>query len=250
MAAKNDLPLAGKNALITGASSGLGRALAVELASRGAGLLLAARNQDKLAQTAQQAQAHGHGSVLVQICDVGDRGQVDALAAAVESSLGGLDILVNNAGIGRASKVAESDPDAVQEMLQVNLWGLYLVTRACLPLISDRRGWVVNISSVAALNPSPGFAMYAASKAAVSSFSRSLRQELRLDGVRVLDVCPGMMGTAFFEGFSASGKPPVPTDAGPLLHPAEAARAICDALCLPANAAVNELVIRPAWQER
>jgi short-subunit dehydrogenase len=247
---QENLPLTGKAALITGASSGLGRALAIEMANRGAGLLLAARNQDRLGQAAQQAGAYAHGDVVIQPCDVGDQGQVDALATEAERAFGGLDILINNAGIGRAGKVAESDTDAVRQMLGVNLWGLYLVTRACLPLVSERRGWVVNISSVAALNPSPGFAMYAASKAAVSSFSRSLRQELRLDGVRVLDVCPGMMGTAFFDGFTASGKPPVPTDAGPLLDPADAAHAICDALCLPENAAVNELVIRPAWQER
>lgn len=248
--ARDNLPLYGRAALVTGASSGLGRALAIELAQRGARLVLAARDKDKLAQTAQQAGGQADGDVRVQPCDVSDRQQVDSLASAAQSAFGGLDILINNAGIGRAGKVAESDPEAIQEMLQVNLWGLFLVTRACLPLITDRKGWLVNISSVAAFNPSPGFAMYAASKAAVSSFSRSLRQELRHDGVRVLDVCPGMMGTAFFDGFSVDGKAPVPTDAGTLLEPADAARAICDALCLPANTAVNELVIRPTWQER
>jgi NAD(P)-dependent dehydrogenase (short-subunit alcohol dehydrogenase family) len=177
---QENLPLTGKAALITGASSGLGRALAIEMANRGAGLLLAARNQDRLGQAAQQAGAYAHGDVVIQPCDVGDQGQVDALATEAERAFGGLDILINNAGIGRAGKVAESDTDAVRQMLGVNLWGLYLVTRACLPLVSERRGWVV----------------------------------------------------------------------GPLLDPADAAHAICDALCLPENAAVNELVIRPAWQER
>ncbi len=247
---QDNLPLAGQAALVTGASRGLGRALAIELAQRGANLILAARDQDGLARTAQAAKIHDQAEVLVQPCDVRDREEVASLAAAAKRTYGGLDILVNNAGLGRAAKVADSDPDDVELMIRVNLWGLYLVTRACLPVMKDRGGWVVNISSVAAFSPSPGFAMYAATKAAVSSFSQSLRQELRHDGVRVMNVSPGMMETSFFEEFAEGGKAPVPTDAGPLLQSVDAARAIGDALCLPVNAAVNELTIRPAWQER
>jgi 3-oxoacyl-[acyl-carrier protein] reductase len=247
---ENNLPLEGKAALVTGASRGLGRALAIELAQRGANLILASRDENDLAQTAQIANSKRRVEILIQACDVGSLEQVEALAAESQQAFGGLDILINNAGLGRAALVADSNPEDAELMIRVNLWGLYLVTRACLPLMKDRKGWVVNISSVAAINPSPGFAVYAATKAAVSSFSQSLRQELRHDGVRVMNVSPGMMETDFFKGFTKDGKAPVPTDAGPLLQSTEAARAIVDTLCLPTNAAVNELTIRPVWQER
>ncbi len=244
-------PLAGRVALVTGASSGLGRALALELARRGARLVLAARDRDRLSRTAREALVTDPADVLVQPTDLTRRQEVEALAAAAQRAFGGLDILVNNAGLGRADRVIDSDPGEVESMIQVNLWGLYLVTRFCLPLMLGREsGQVVNISSVAASNPSPGFAMYAATKAAVSSFSQSLRQELRGEGIRVLDVCPGMTDTAFFAGFAAGGKSPLPLEAGPLLKPSEVATAVADAICLPPNAAVNQLTIRPAWQER
>jgi NADP-dependent 3-hydroxy acid dehydrogenase YdfG len=244
-------PLAGKVALITGASRGIGRALAVELGGLGANLVLAARSREELAVAAQEAGEGGVNQVVVQAADVSRRQEVERLAGAVRDSFGGLDILVNNAGLGRAGKLVDSDPDEVDLMIRVNLWGLYLVTRFCLPLMAGRGGGeVVNIASVAAVKYSPGFAMYSATKFGVKALSEALRNEVQDQGIRVLTVHPGMTASHFFEGFTPDGKPQVDTGGRPLLQPAEVARAIAQALTLPANAAVNELTIRPVWQER
>jgi NADP-dependent 3-hydroxy acid dehydrogenase YdfG len=236
-----------KVALITGAGSGIGRALA--LAQEGASLVLAARSRDSLNQVAEQARKHQKKEVLVQPTDVSDRAQVESLMAAARQGFGGVDILANCAGLGYAGSVRASDPAQVEEMIRVNFYGLYLVTHLCLPLILARGGGdIVNIASVATLQASPGFAIYSATKYAVRGLSGSLRMELRDQGVRVLCVNPGMTETAFFEHF---GHTPTPPREGLSLMPAEhVAAAIMEALALPAATAINELTIRPSWQER
>lgn len=238
-----------KTALVTGAGSGIGRALALALAQEGARLLLAARSADKLEQVAEEARRQGGPEVLVQPTDVSDQGQVEALAAAAQQAWGQLHILANCAGVGYAGSVRSSDPAQAEEMIRVNFYGLYLVTRLCLPLVLAQGGGdIVNIASVAALKASPGFAIYSASKYAVRGLSDSLRMELRDLGVRVLCVHPGMTETGFFERF---GHTPVPPKEGlSLMPPEHVARTIVEALALPAETAINELTIRPSWQER
>ncbi|RJX29109.1 MAG: SDR family NAD(P)-dependent oxidoreductase [Desulfarculus sp.] len=238
-----------KVALVTGAGSGIGRALALALAQEGASLILAARSREKLSQAAGQAQPHAQNEILVQPTDVSDRAQVEKLAAAAQQAFGGVDILANCAGLGYGGPVLASDPAQAEEMIRVNFYGLYLVTRLCLPLILARGGGdIVNIASVAGLKASPGFAVYSASKYAVRGFTDSLRMELRDRGVRVLCVNPGMTQTAFFERFGSAPAPP--QEGQRLMPPEHVAAAIVEALALPAATAVNELTIRPSWQER
>ncbi len=165
-----------KAALLTGAGSGIGKALALILAAEGADLVLAARSRDQLEQVAGAAREVGADKVLAQPTDVGDAAAVEDLARAAQEAFGGLDILVNCAGLGYADLVLEGDTAEAEEMIRVNLWGLYLVTRHCLPLIIARGGGdVVNFASIAGLLPSPGYAVYAATKYGVRGFSESLR---------------------------------------------------------------------------
>lgn len=240
--------LAGKTALITGAGRGIGRALALALADRHLNLILASRTPGTLDEIATKAVDQTKGQVMAQALDVGDQAAVEKLAAEAGRAFGQIDILVNNAGEGYAGKVLGSDPDQVRRMIDSNLWGLYLVTRFCLPLMSG--GDIVNISSVAGMKYSPGFAMYSATKFAVRAFSEGLRNEAQDQGIRVLTVYPGMTDTDFFQRFAGPGQSPVPTSGGQLLHPAQVAEAIVHALEQPPGVAINELVIRPSWQER
>jgi short-subunit dehydrogenase len=239
----------GKAALITGAGSGIGRALALALAAQGANLILAARSLDSLSEVADAAPKQGESEILVQPTDVGDPEAVERLAQATARAFGGLDILINCAGIGYGGNVIDSDPEQAQEMIRVNLFGLYLVTRHCLPLIIQRGGGdVVNFASIAGLLPSPGYAVYAATKYGVRGFSESLRQEVREQGVRVMTVHPGMTQTAFFDRF---GESPVPPGVGQeLMSPEHVASAIVEALALPPETMIGELTIRPTWQVR
>lgn len=246
----NPKPLAGKVALITGATSGIGRALTLALALEGADLALASRNQDTLGNLGQEAAGLTDGQIMAQPTDVGRREQVEALADAVKNTFGHLDILVNNAGVGHAGTILDSNPDQVWEMIRTNLWGTYLVTRFCLPLMLGREGGdIVNISSVAGLKYAPGYAMYSATEFAVKAFSEALRNEVQSAGLRVLTVYPGMTESAFFQRMGAVGTP-LPHQKRELLKPEQVSRGIVMALSHPPEVAVNELVIRPSWQER
>lgn len=246
---QTERPLMGKTALVTGASRGIGAALALRLARAGANLVLAARERDDLLAVAAAAEDGAPVKVLAQVCDVSRRGQVEELARVVEDGFGRLDILINNAGLGRAAPVLESDPDDAEMMISVNLLGLYYVTRLCLPLMGEG-GDIVNLGSVAGIKSSPGFAVYAATKAAVCSFSESLRMELREQDIRVITVNPGMTDSNFFDGFTKEGKPQVATGGREILTPDQVAGAMLDVLLQPRNVAINEFTIRPSWQER
>ncbi|MCB2186658.1 MAG: SDR family oxidoreductase [Deltaproteobacteria bacterium] len=241
--------LAGRNALVTGASSGIGRAVAQDLLRAGCRVLLTARRTAELAETAHAADDPGPERAVILAGDVARPETAQALAKAVAERWGRLDILVNAAGVGYAGSVQDSDPDQVRRMLDVNLWGLYLVTRAMLPLMPGP-GDLVNLASVAGLKFSPGFAMYSASKFAVRAFSEALRNEVQGRGLRVTTVHPGMTDTAFFANFLSGGGSPVPHGQGELLTPEQVAQVIMFALTLPPGAALNEFTLRPTWQPR
>lgn len=242
---------ADKTAVITGAGGGIGRALALALAGEGANLVCVGRNVEALARAAQEARERTRGQVLAQPADVGEPEDVKALAAAVDRSFGQVDVLVNNAGVGYSGTVLDSDPEEVEEMLRTNVFGTYLVTHHLLPFMIGRGGGdIINLGSVAGLKYSPGFAAYSASKFAVRAFSEALRNEVQGEGIRVLTLHPGMTRTGFFDRFLPGGGSSLPDDADKYLDPAQVARVVLEALCLPPGAAVNEIVVRPTWQER
>jgi short-subunit dehydrogenase len=201
--------LHGRRALVTGASSGIGRALALRLARAGARVALVARRQQALDALAAEIRAAG-GEAFALACDVGDRARAEATCARAQELLGGVDLLVNNAGYGRHRRFLDSDVDDMERMLRVNFLGTLYVTRALLPaMVEGGGGWLVFVASVAGRIASPDESAYAASKFAVVGLASALTLELEEHGVHVLTVCPGVIDTPFFDEEALSRMPPV-----------------------------------------
>lgn len=189
--------IAGSRILITGASQGIGRALAEAAAAKGAKVLAAARSVELLDELAAQVRAKGGTLETVQ-ADVTSPDDRQHMADAALRHFGGLDILVNNAGIGATGQFIEADPDRLRKIFEVNFFGTTETTRVLLPLL--RKGTkpaIVNISSIAAKRGIPSRSEYSASKFAVQGFSEALRAELAKDDIDVLVVCPGLTQTNF-----------------------------------------------------
>ncbi len=189
--------IAGARILITGASQGIGRALAVEAARQGARVLAAARHEEYLRELAEQVRAAG-GTLEYVVADVTQPADRQAMAAAAERRFGGLDVLVNNAGIGATGQFSDVEIDILRKIFEVNVFGAIETTRVCLPLL--KRGTkpaILNISSIAGRCGIPGRGAYSASKFAVQGFSEALRAELSKDGIDVIVVNPGLTQTNF-----------------------------------------------------
>ena len=199
----------GIRTLVTGASSGIGRALALRIAAQGARVALVARRQDELEQLAAEIREAG-GESLVLPCDVADREQVEACAAHALEGLGGIDLLVNNAGYGHHRTFLEWDVADMERMMRVNYFGTLYFTKALLPqMVERRKGWLVFVSSVAGKISSPEEAAYAASKFAMEGLASGLSIEVEDAGIHVLTVRPGVIRTPFFDEEALERMPPV-----------------------------------------
>ena len=188
--------LSGKKAIVTGASRGIGRAIAEDFARAGADVAVIARNEDLLAEAASVIQSHGRIGV-VAVADVLDpEGFRGALAASVEG-LGGVDILVNNAGGNNfMMPLTQTKFDGWSKNLRLNLESVVHASQEILPVMHDQKsGSVINISSVVALRGAPGMSHYAAAKAAIVSLTKSLALESASQGVRVNALLPGWIDT-------------------------------------------------------
>ena len=199
-----------KTALVTGASSGIGRLLAVRLAREGArAVALVARRDAQLAEVAREVEALG-ARALALPCDVADRAAVLATASTALAELGSVDLLVNNAGYGHHRRFLEWDLDDIERMLQVNFLGSIYWTKALLPQMVKRgQGWIVFVASVAGKLAVPEESAYAASKFAMVGFAEALSMEIEDAGVHVLTVCPGTVRTDFFDEEALRRMPPV-----------------------------------------
>jgi NAD(P)-dependent dehydrogenase (short-subunit alcohol dehydrogenase family) len=180
-------------ALITGGSSGIGLAIARMLREEGFALTLASRGRERVEAAAEELGAHAVAF------DAADGAACERLVAEHGERFGRLDMLVNSAGIGVAGTVDQLSPKHFDLQVGVNLRGLFLVTRASIPLLRESRGWIVNLASIAGTLPTPGLATYGATKAAVISLTRSLNEELDSDGVRAVALCPGFVDTPMAE---------------------------------------------------
>jgi NAD(P)-dependent dehydrogenase (short-subunit alcohol dehydrogenase family) len=188
--------LQGQTALITGGGRGLGRAIALTLASAGMAIALAARSQEQLAETVALIEQEGGQAVAFPV-DVTDRSAVEQMAAEVQRLLGPVDLLFNNAGVlGPAGPVWETDPDEWWRCWDINLRGVFLCARAFLPsMLARRRGRILNMASGAGLAPIPYATAYATNKAALIRFSEILALETAAAGISVFSVDPGTVRT-------------------------------------------------------
>ncbi len=218
----------GLTALVTGASSGIGRLLALGLAQRGARVVLVARRQDELEAAASEISAQS-GEAMVLPCDVADADQVSAAARDALQNFGAIDILVNNAGYGGHRTFLEWDLADMERMMRVNYFGALYFTKALLPqMVERKRGWLVFMSSVTGRIASPGKTAYAASKFAMAGMAEALSMEVEDAGVHVMTVYPGVVNTPFFDAEMLARMPDGPRRA--MVEPEKLVDAIFQAL--------------------
>jgi len=200
----------GCNALITGASAGIGREFARQLAGRARSMILIARREEQLVELNHELQQqHENLRVHIRKADLSNLAQLKELMESLDREQVEIDLLVNNAGLGDAGLFATSDPTRNEQMLLVNVVALTSLTRHLLPhMIAKRHGGILNVSSSAGFLPIPGDGVYAATKAYVTSFSEALRAELRGTGVSVCALCPGPVQTEFQEVARRQGVQP------------------------------------------
>jgi NADP-dependent 3-hydroxy acid dehydrogenase YdfG len=184
----------GKTAVVTGASSGIGRAVALRLGEAGAHVVVSGRRADALADTAEAVTRAG-GAATAVAAELRDPVAVQGLVDRAMTDTGRLDVMVNNAGVSFLGPIADGDPEAWREMLEVNVLALAVGSRAAIHAMREcgAQGQIVNISSNSTRRESPGF--YGATKMAVNAITASLRQELENDTIRVVSVIPGLTAT-------------------------------------------------------
>jgi|SRR5208282_2711282 NAD(P)-dependent dehydrogenase (short-subunit alcohol dehydrogenase family) len=236
--------LSGRLALITGASRGIGLAIARALAREGCNLIVTARDERALAKARNELEklqpAKSNVHVLAQACDVRSPDSVDYLFALVRGLHRPLDILINNAGIGHPTRtVSELPYPTWMEVIDTNLNGLFLVTQAALAVMK-RGSTIVNNLSIAAERIFPGLAAYNASKHGALGFTNTLREELRPKGIRVIALMPGATDTAIWNAMW----PRAPRRK--MMSAKTVASTVVDALLLPENATVEKIVVMPS----
>jgi short-subunit dehydrogenase len=217
-----------KTAVVTGASSGIGRLLALRLAREGARVGLVARREGELRQLASEIDG-ASASAVVLPCDVSDREQSLACADRAVRELGRVDILVNNAGYGHHRRFLEWDLEDMERIMRVNYFGALYWTKALLPhMVEHGSGWVVFMASVAGKLGVPEESAYAATKFAMVGLAEALSMEVDDAGVHVLTVCPGAIDTPFFDEEAKRRMPPVSRRT--MIAPEQVVEATIDAL--------------------
>jgi NADP-dependent 3-hydroxy acid dehydrogenase YdfG len=245
--------LAGRVALVTGASSGIGEATALVLARHGARVAVAARRRDRLEQLVLKIAAQGGESLLLE-ADLGDAAQAQRIVEETEKGFGRLDLLINNAGVMYLEPIAAATLEHWRTMLELNVLALMAACQAALPGMRKRReGHIVNIASTAGRIANANAAGYAASKFGVVAFSEALRKEAYGDNIRVTVIEPGAVDTEL-RAHIAHGETRQAIDAwaGSLrqLQSEDIANAVLYAVSQPPHVNVNEILIRPTDQER
>lgn len=227
-----------KNVVITGASSGIGEATAIEFAKKGANVILIARSKNKL-DTVEQQLSKFDVKTLTCLCDVSNKIQVNQTCEYILKNFSSIDVLVNNAGFGILRKVSELSIEEIESQMATNYFGMVYFTKNLLPImLKQNSGHIVNVASVAASFGLPGIAAYCASKFAMLGFSEGLKSELQGTKVKVTVVSPIMVRTNFFDHESFEKVPKKPTTS---LSPKTVAKAVIKA----ANSSRLEIVVPP-----
>jgi 3-oxoacyl-[acyl-carrier protein] reductase len=230
-------PLAGQIALITGASRGIGLAIAQTLGAMGAQLALCARNAERLQQAEEKLRQAGCRTIAAA-ADVTDAAAVEAFVGRVNEELGEIDILVNNAGVGVFSALHELSEADWDRVMNTNLKGVYLCSRAVAPqMIRRRTGHIINISSLAGKNAFAKGGVYCASKWGLQGLTACLAEDLRGYGIRVSAVCPGSVETEF--------SPHAGKDPKKMLQPEDVAHVVAMLVTQAPQSFVSEVELRP-----
>ena len=235
-------PLQDQIAVVTGAGSGIGKAIALALGELGATLVLVGRRLALLENVAVELAARGARANSYPT-DLADRESIQNFTQTLLRDFSRLDILVHSAGVVRLGNVAEAPADDFDDQFRTNVLGPYLLTQALLPVLRQRRGQVVFINSSVSLAPRAGVSQYAATKSALKAVADSLRAEVNPDGIRVLSIYPGRTATPTQENLHAQEQKPYRAER--LLQPEDVAQIVTNALCLPFTAEVTDLHIRP-----
>jgi 3-oxoacyl-[acyl-carrier protein] reductase len=229
--------LNGKIALITGASRGIGLAIAKNLANMGASVCLCARDEKKLKSAAGKVERVGT-KVLAVPADVSRASDVATLVQQTERSLGPIEILVNNAGIGYFSPTHEASEEHWDAVLDTNLKSVFLMSKAVAPgMIGLHRGHIINIASLAGKSAFAGGGIYCASKWGLLGLTQCMAEDLRPHGIRVSAVCPGSVNTDF--------SPHAGKDANKMLQPEDVAHAVNAIVTQQPQSFISEIVLRP-----
>ena len=245
--------LSGKKALVTGASSGIGRGTALALAAAGAQVALVARRAGRLDELAAKIKADG-GQALARAADVTDEGDATRAVQDAVDHFGGLDILVNAAGMTQVGKVENANLADWRYVFELNFWSGLYTSRAAIPALKAGGGDIVNVSSTAGRRPvGATFGPYAASKFALTAFTESLRAEVTLAGIRVCIIEPGATATEIHahikdEKVRESTRQHIEKDGA--MQPEDVAAAIVFVVGLPRRVNVSQLMIRPSVDAR
>ena len=235
-------------AIITGASAGIGRATATTLARQGARLTLIARNEEALSDAVADALVQGATDAFYQVCDIRDEAQVEAAVAATLKRYQWIDVLINNAGLSLNGGVDGYPLDDWRTVIDTNLTGTFLFSRAVLPAMKNQgSGQIINVSSGAGRNGIKDMAAYCAAKFGVIGFTESLGLEVRGNNIRVSVLLPGSVATGFSQTARRENKSEEqePTKIGYAMVPDEVADVIVAMLEQPDQAWMSEVILRP-----
>ncbi|MEL4897757.1 dehydrogenase/reductase SDR family member 11 [Crocosphaera sp. Alani8] len=241
-----------KVALITGASSGIGEAIAHKLADENYRLVLCARRQEKLAKLTEKLKEKNSGILTLKV-DLRQEADILNMFNTVRNQWGGVDVLINNAGLGHKEPLMTGETEAWREMLEVNVLALCICTREAIKDMSDRnQGHIIHISSMSGHRVPLSSGVYAASKYAVKALTEGLRQELREanKNIKISSISPGFVETEFAEKYNNSKeKAQALYSSFPVLKPQDIANAVSYILSQPDYVQIHDILLRPTQQK-
>jgi len=231
--------LTGKRAIVTGASSGIGKEVALRLIQAGAQVALVSRNPDQiLSELPAEANAKGFA------VDLSDTTKVSSQIKAIITDLGGIDILINNAGSAYIGELIDMPLAEWQKIFDLNVTSVFQCLQAVLPTMrSQKSGTIINVASIAAKQGFPNWGAYCASKFALLGLTQSVAAEEQPHGIKVMSICPGSVNTALWD--TLGDKVPPSFNRAAMLTPATVAESIMNLVNLPADAIINDLVLMP-----
>ena len=231
--------LAGKKAIVTGASSGIGKEVALRLLQSGAQVSLVSRDPDRiLHELPVGSNAKGYA------IDLGDISQVSARIQSIVTDMGGVDILINNAGLAYIGELIDMPLTEWQKLFDINLTSIFQCLQATLPTMrSQKSGTVINVASIAAKQGFPNWGAYCASKFALLGLTQAIAAEEQPHGIKIMSICPGSVDTPLWD--TLGDKVPPSFNRAAMLRPATVAESIMTLINLPADAMINDLVLMP-----